>query len=104
MDRLPIWDMKAKVRHNKVLGAAIEEAQAVGYANITRRSVATRAGVAVGSVNFAFGDMERLKAAVLAHAVQYGLLDIVAQGLAARNETALNADPELRKRALATLT
>lgn len=97
------WSAKSKARNDKVLAAAVAEAQERGYARITRRGVATRAGVSLGCVNLSFGDMDGLKTAVLQEAVDRGLLELVAQGLADRHETALNAPQALRKRATATL-
>lgn len=99
-----IWARKAKARRDKVLSAALLDAQAHGYRNITRERVAALAGVSLGSVNQAFGDMASLKTAVMVEAVNMSLLDIIAQGLADKHETALNAPPSLKESALATLT
>lgn len=97
------WAEKAEARNAKVLAAAIAEAGDKGYSKITREGVAQRAGVALGCVNLAFGRMDRLKTAVMDYAVKHALLEIVAQGLADGHETARNAPPSLRTRALATL-
>jgi AcrR family transcriptional regulator len=91
-------------RRAKVLAAGIEEAKANGYQWITREAVARRAGVADGSVNHAFGRMVELKRAVLRAAVEQGIPEIVAQGLADGHPIAKGAPPDLKERALATIS
>lgn len=92
-----------ETRHASILAAAIEEAEAVGFANIRRRKVAARAGVANGSINHAFGTLDALKDAVMAEAIAGEILPIVAQGLAAGHALAHGAPPELRKAAAGAL-
>jgi len=94
---------KVENRNRAVLSAAIELAQERGFANITRDLVATRAGVAAGSVNNAFGNMDALRDAVMAHAVDEGLVEIVGQGLAAGHPAARRAPEDLKRDALAAL-
>lgn len=94
---------KVENRNRAVLDAALLLAAQRGYRNITRRQVADEAGVAVGSVNNAFGTMDGLRDAVMAAAVERELPAIIAQGLAERHPAALGAHPGLRTRALASL-
>lgn len=94
---------KVENRNRAVLQAAVELAQDKGYANITRDQVAERAGVAAGSVNNAYGNMDALRGAVMAHAVENALVDIVGQGLAAGHPAARNAPDDLKRDALAKL-
>lgn len=94
---------KVENRNRSVLEAAVELAGSHGYAKITRQQIAERAGVAVGSVNNAFGTMEALRDAVMATAVARGIARIVGQGLADQHPAAVAAPPELKQSALAAL-
>ncbi|MCA9268781.1 MAG: helix-turn-helix transcriptional regulator [Planctomycetales bacterium] len=94
---------KVENRNRAVLEAAIALAQERGFANVTRDLVAERAQVAAGSVNNAYGNMEALRDAVMAVAVERELVDIVGQGLAAGHPAARNAPEELKRDALAKL-
>lgn len=94
---------KVENRNRAVLEAAIALAQERGFSGITRDAVAERAGVAAGSVNNAYGDMNGLRDAVMASAVEREMVDIVGQGLAAAHPAARNAPEELKARALAKL-
>ena len=94
---------KVENRNRAVLEAAIALAQERGFANVTRDLVAERAQVAAGSVNNAYGNMEALRDAVMAAAVERELVDIVGQGLAAGHPAARNAPEELKRDALAKL-
>jgi AcrR family transcriptional regulator len=95
---------RAQLRRATVLAAAMAEAQARGWANLRRDTVAARAGIATGGVNNAFGSMEELKAAVMAEAISGEVLSIIAEGLAAGDAQARNAPRRLRQAAVGTLT
>jgi AcrR family transcriptional regulator len=88
-------------RDDRILTAAVELAKGIGYQWITRDQVAEAAGVSAGTVNNAFGGMIELKRAVLRHAVEIGLVEIVAQGLADGHEIARGAPADLRAQAAA---
>lgn len=88
-------------RDNRILSAATELAKALGYQWITREQVAEAAECSAGTINNAFGSMVGLKRAVLQNAVDTGIVEIVAQGLADGHDIARSADPELRARVAA---
>ena len=94
---------KVENRNRAVLDAALTAAATHGYRVFTRQQVADLAGVATGSVNNAFGTMDGLRDAVMAAAVDRGLVAIVAQGLADRHPAAVGAPPDLKQQALAQL-
>jgi AcrR family transcriptional regulator len=94
---------KVNERNRRILDAAVELAAERGYERITRSDVAARAGVAAGSVNNAFGDMDGLRAAVMRAAVERSNATIVGQGLAASNAIARAAPDALKQSALAAL-
>jgi AcrR family transcriptional regulator len=95
--------MKAR-RDALILDTAIELAKVDGYQWITRQAIAEIAKISVGSVNNAYGTMVELKRAVMRAAVERGIVEIVAQGLAEGSSIARNAGPELRERAAALIT
>jgi AcrR family transcriptional regulator len=89
-------------RYETILKAALDEAEAVGLANLRRRNVAARAGVANGSINHAFDSMGGLVKRVVEAACAHRRLPIVAEALANRELSYLVPD-ELRNDALAAL-
>lgn len=86
---------RRSARNEKVLAAAVALAKADDYQWITRRDVAKAAGVSVGSVSN-FGSIVDLKRAVLHYAVENCVVEIVAQGLAAKSPIAQAAPPEVK--------
>lgn len=90
-------------RDQRILDAAVELAKGIGYQWITRDQVAEAADVSAGTVNNAFGSMVGLKRAVLRHAVENGIVVIVAQGLADSHEIARGAPADLKARAAALM-
>lgn len=92
---------KVENRNRAVLEAAVRMAGLSGYRNFTREQVAREAGVAVGSVNNAFGTMDALRDAVMATAVDRCLGPIVLQGIADRHPAALSAPQDVKDAALA---
>lgn len=90
-------------RDGRILNAALEQAKTDGFQWITRDAVAEAAGVSPGTVNTAYGTMRELKRAVLQAAVDRGVLEVVAQGLADRHPIALEAPEDVRRAALAAM-
>lgn len=87
-------------RHRIILDAAIQESLEVGYRNFTRRKVASRAGVAVGSVNHAFGTIDALRDAVMRTAIAREITALVRQGLADNHPAVQSAPPGLKQLAM----
>ena len=94
---------KVARRNRAVLDAALQLASDKGYRNFTRSEVASAAGVSAGIVNWAFETMDKLRDRVMAAAVERGLAQIVAQGLADKHPTAMGAPQALKDSALASL-
>lgn len=94
---------KVVTRNRSVLDAALAMAVRVGYRTMTRQDVAALAGVAVGSVNNAYGTMDGLRDAVMQAAVDHGVASVVAQGLADKHPIACGAPQPLKDAALASL-
>jgi hypothetical protein len=90
-----------ELRYINILCVALERARTVGYNNLTRAVVADAAGVSEALVSHYFGTMTELKEVVMAEAVKRGIVEIVAQGLAAGNPVARAASEEVKASALA---
>ncbi len=88
---------------NKVLATALELAAKHRYDRLTRGMVASAAGVATGSVNYYFTDMDGLRDALMAEAVATGHSEVVAQGLVDRHPAVMAAPADVRAAALASL-
>lgn len=88
-------------RETRILEAAIAMAKADGYQWITRAEVARAAACSAGSVNHAYGRMIELKRAVMRAAVDRGIVEIVAQGLADGSAIAATAPADLKQKASA---
>lgn len=94
---------KVDRRNQAILEAGVTLAAEKGFRKFSRTDVAARAGVAAGSVNNAYGTMDGLHDAVMAVAVERGLVAIVAGGLAERHPAACAAPSQLKESALASL-
>lgn len=95
--------LKSEKTRQAVLEVAYSVACEVGYQWLTRKAVATRAGVSVGTVSGAFGGIIPLKRSVLKLAVDRGNTQLIAEGLADRSAIAQGAPPELKQQAAASL-
>jgi AcrR family transcriptional regulator len=101
--------MKAKrldptKRKEDILAVAVKCAESIGVANLRRDDIADHAGVARGLVSRYFNTMPQLRRAVMRYAVHTENLSIIAQGIAMRDPEALKVSPELRDRAIGTLS
>lgn len=87
-----------------ILRAALACARKYGFAKMTRDQIAEHAGVAVGSLNYHFETMEKLRNAVVKRIIETHLfIDVLAGAIAARNYHALRAPAELKQLASETL-
>lgn len=91
------------LRKEHILNAAVSLAKDVGYQRITRDGIAERAGVSMGLVSSYFGTMVQLKNDVMRRAVKQGILEIIAQGLAAQDDHAKKAPKALKQQAVRLL-
>ena len=88
-----------KTRKCELLQAAVEEATAVGFTNLTRQGIAQRAGVSEPMVNQFLGTLKQLKSKVMRDAIKQEMLEIIASGLALRDPRAMRVDEELKQKA-----
>lgn len=93
---------KPEDRKEQILIAAIEVSKEKGYQLFTRGDVAKKAGVSVGLVApVYFMDIATLRQAVMDASVEREIPEIIFQGLAVSDSTALLAPLKLRAAALA---
>lgn len=70
------------MKYESILKAASELAAKRGFANLTRLGVSMSANVAAGTVNYHFKTMRQLRSAVLDHAIENRLFDVLAKAWA----------------------
>lgn len=71
--------MTATALKATILGAAVTLARKNGLHRLTRLDIATAAECGTGTVSYHFGDMDGITNAVVAYAVEYEVLEILAQ-------------------------
>lgn len=86
-----------------ILSAAMQLANLKGYKRLTRNDIATRAGVAAGSVSYHFKNMALMRTAMVERAVETSNLRLLGQALADRHPVAMRAPQELRTAAATQL-
>lgn len=91
----PIPDLKVKI-----LAEAVKQAARLGFMNIRRDDIAMAMGVAAGGVTYHWKHMDKLKTAVVRHAIDNQALPIIAQAITAGHHLAAKIPDDLRRRAL----
>ena len=91
-------------RKNEILQAALNVAEAVGCKQLTRIQVARKARCAESLVSSYFGTMTQFKRAIMRAAIKTERLKIIAYGIVEKDKHALKASPDLRQRALSSLS
>jgi AcrR family transcriptional regulator len=92
--------MVPEVRTRELLQAAVELARKEGYQHITREAIAAHAGVSPALISVRLGTMPAMRRSVMRAAIAGGVLEVIGQGLAARDPRALKAPEELKRRAI----
>jgi AcrR family transcriptional regulator len=87
-------------RKRQLVTTATQLAERTGYQKVTRESLAKRARCSEALITFHFGSMDRLRTAMMRHAVENSILPVIAQGLAANDPHAKKAPEDLKRRAL----
>lgn len=91
--------LQPEERRAAILAAAMRLAREQGYTNVRRDAVAVEADVSAGLVTTYFSTMAKLRRAIMRAAVAQGVVEIVAQGLAAGDKHAQGADEALKRKA-----
>jgi AcrR family transcriptional regulator len=90
-------------RHASILDAALRMSRLHGYQNVTRADIAGAAKCSEALVSSYFGTMPQVRRAVMRHAIKLRDLQILAQGLAAKDSHAMKAPEDLRLAAVKSL-
>lgn len=85
----------AEKRRSEILHAALTVAGQKGYQAFTKADVAEYANCSTSLVGHYFSTMTKLRRAVMRSAIHNRVNNIIAQGVALQDATALKASPEL---------
>ena len=88
------------LRRNQILNVALDLAKEIGYNKMTRDGIAERAGISMGLVTKYFKTMTQLRRAVIRAAIACEIPEIIAQGLANKDDHALKAPDKLKAKAI----
>lgn len=92
--------LEPRQRRDEILRTAVDIAKAQGFQMLTREMVAAAAGISPGLVNVYFGTVKLLKDHVMQYAVDQGVDEIIAVGLAMKDPVALSAPKKTKERAV----
>lgn len=92
--------MTQQTEKDRILSAAMQLANLAGFAGVTRDGVANKANCACGSVTYYFGNVKKLRAAMVERAIETENLAVLGQAVAAEHPLAMAAPEALRRRAV----
>jgi AcrR family transcriptional regulator len=95
--------LSPEIRANQIIDAGLKVASVQGWRAVTRDAVAFEAQVSPAMINVRFSTMARLSRAIMRKAIEDEVLQVVAQGYAAGDPTALKIDEDLKRRAFSSL-
>lgn len=81
-----------------ILLAAVRLARTQGLRGLTRLQIATAVGCATGTVSWYFQSMEALRGAIIEHAVDNEIIEILVQARAERDPRLGRLSPALKER------
>ena len=74
------------IRKQQILNAAIQLAQKNSYSEITRNELAAHARVSPPLIEYYFKNMGNLKKQLMRYAIEFNIIDVVAQGFLAKDK------------------
>ena len=86
-------------RKKEILDAAVKIARTTGYLKIRRRDITKETGISSSLIRHYYGSYDGLQDAIMGEAVRLELLDLILQGLAAKDPIAQEAPTDLKGRA-----
>ena len=95
--------LTADARREQIIAMALELSYDKPYWKVTRNEIAEAVGVAGSVIQHHFGTVAELRRQIMVAAVAAERLDIIAQGIVARDPVALAAPDGLRVQAVASL-
>lgn len=91
-------------RKKHILESALAIAERDGFTNVTRNKIAEHANISPTLIHKYYGSMETLRNSIMVIAIHRAILPVIAQGIAVKNEYALNIPDALKQHALVSLT
>ena len=93
----PAYERKdPAIRRQEILAAAVELAEEVGYLSLTHPKVAGRVEVSPSLIRKYYEDKSKLRDAIMSEAVRLEIVEIILQGLAAKDPIAHGASATLK--------
>ena len=89
----------ALTRKERLLAEGAKFAKSHGYRTMTILDITRAAGVSYSVVNLYFGSIKKFKRAIMKYAIEIEDLDILAEGLTAKDGSLGIIPPDLRRRA-----
>jgi len=86
------------LRKQKIIDAAVELADKVGFSNITRDGIANIANVSAGLINFHFDSMVKLRKEIIRYVVEKEVLAIIIQAIGQGELKTEKLPPALKKK------
>lgn len=90
-----------------IVDAGINIIRADGWDAVTRKTISDTANIGLGTVNHAFGSMDKLRDELIRYAIKNAkepaMLKAIATSLVQGNEVAKSAADKIKRAALATL-
>jgi AcrR family transcriptional regulator len=90
-------------RTQQLTRTALKLAEKHGYLNVTRDQIAAAVGVSPALVSHHMGTMINLRRTLVRHAVEFGVLSVIGQAVAAGDPHAKKVPEHVKKSALASL-
>lgn len=92
------------MRKKQIINVALDLSKVDGYHKIGREDIATAAGVSPALVSKYFGTLNQLRRSIIRAAIKQEIPEIIAQGIANRDDHVKNITDELKQKALRILT
>ncbi len=96
--------MEPACRKESILDAALKAANKHGFAAMRQKDIAVMAKCGYGTVTLYFNTMTQMRRAVMRAAIKREDLAVIAQGIACGDPDAKKATPELKAKAIASLS
>ena len=83
-------------RKREILGHALVVARRIGYQRVTRGDIAEQAGCTAPLISHYFTTIGNMQRAIMGEAIRVGDLDVIAQGLVAKDPRAEGLKEEIK--------
>ncbi len=95
---------EADQNKNDMIEKALAVAEKVGFSSLTRTRVAEACGVSPGLINYRFGTLAAMQRDIVRAAIRKESLAVIAHVIAVGHPLAKKIDPDLRQKAIASMS